>query len=314
MTTETTPGTPPIETPKVESTYDVMASVFDGLMTPAASTEDGDGEDAAATTPVDAAAAEAKAEGAASAAETLAAVEPPAVAAAPEVDWKAKFEELQALVKAAPAPAAEPAPATSTKVESESQPEIYSASEQEFLTGYEKEWPDVIKGEALRRRKEYGRLVDHVFTEIARVYGPLLERGAQAADTVAEDIALRAIQAVHKDYNVGMYNDVHAWVDTLSPTRKKLAKAVMEEGEPEEVVDLITEYKTATGKVAPIVVAGAAPVKVAPVASAVTDISAAAKKAAKALGVVDSKRSAATSAVADPNDFDAAWAEAVSAK
>jgi hypothetical protein len=46
----------------------------------------------------------------------------------------------------------------------------------------------------------------------------------------------------------------------------------------------------------------------------VTELPAAAKKAAQALGVVDSKRGTAAPTGVDPNDFDAAWNEAVNAK
>jgi len=204
------------------------------------------------------------------------------------------------------APTAPAAPAAET-------PPLYAADEQEFLTEYEKQWPDVIKGEALRRRKEYTQLVDHVFTEIARVYGPMAERGAVAADTLAENAALAVIQGTHGDYDDAMYDAVHDWVDkSLTGARQRIAKEIINTGEPTEVVELISEFKTATGRKAAPVVAGA-PV-VAPVTPKVTEISAAAKKAAKALGVVDSKRSAPTTPQADASDFDAAWDEAVGAK
>jgi hypothetical protein len=97
--------------------------------------------------------------------------------------------------------------------------------------------------------------------------------------------------------------------------QRKVYEAVVEAGEPDEVIDLITEFKKATGRAVPGVPAVAATPAAAPAPTPgkVTNISEAAKKAAKAMGVVEGKRTA-TTAAADPNDFDAAWAEAIAEK
>jgi hypothetical protein len=228
----------------------------------------------------------------------------PPVETPPVDDWKAKYEALmadRAQAPAAPAPAAPEPDTTPTPAE------IYSADEKTFLESYAKEWPDVARGEALARRREYQQLIHHVFSEVARTYGPLIERGALAADQVAEDATLNVVRGVHTDYNAKMYDDVIVWVDGLSGTRKKIAQAIIEEGEPEEVIDLVTEYKSANGLNKPKAVAGA---PAAPAAAPVTALSAQAKQAAKAMGVVDSKRSVTGTAVPNVDDFDAAWAEA----
>lgn len=327
MTTAAT--TPPAPT-KDESAYGEMASVFDSLVDPL-NPEEKPAEDTAPTKADEAAAEPGAAETAPPATEgnaqpsvegtqppsegaegesTPEAASPPTSAGeetpagGPEaVDWEAKYRELEAQRAVAP----EAKPPVETPPE-DTAPPTYSKEETEFLDQYAKDWPDIIKGEALRRRAEYIDLVNHVFKEISRVYGPLVERGAAAAEQVAENATIQAIRDSHSDYSDAMHDDIVAWTDSLTGFRQRYAKQVIENGEIADVVDLITEYKSAKGLNKPRVVAGTATPAA---AKPVTELPAAAKQAAKALGVVDSKRSAATTNVADPNDFDGAWEEAV---
>ena len=300
------------------SAYDAMASAFDELTAPEPEKKPEDEP----TSEVDKAAEEAKAEGvqeppAEGAAEPAAepaaegaaepakepAAEPPKEPTPEAEDWEARFKELESKLTQQPEPTQKPPVETPPA-------DVYAPEEKEFLTAYEKDWPDIVKGEALRRRAEYQELVAHIFKEVARVYDPLVMRGAQAADTVAETATLNAIMAAHADYDGAMYDDVLKWAGTLTGTRKRIVDAVIAEGEPQELVDLITDFKTATGR-KPRVVAGDAPA--APAAS-VTELSAKAKQAAKALGVVDSKRTAPVTGQPDPDDFDSAWDDAVASK
>jgi hypothetical protein len=323
-----TPATPaPAEAlpaGETENAYDAMSSVFDKLVegNPPSTTAV---DPKAGTQMADSLPAAESGEAAAPAGET-----PPASAARPasapagepagepaatppaEVDWKAKFDELQAKTKAAPATEAAPPPeAAPPDVAPAATPAaapapMFSAEEMEFLSSYDKEWADVIRGESLKRRAEYSQLVGHVFREISRVYGPLVEQGARAAETVAQTSTLVAIRSVHSDYDDSMYESVVEWANGLSGYRKTLANGIIENGEPQDVIDLISEYKSAKGLSKPRVVAGPA----APATPAVAPLSAPAKKAAQALGVVETKRTAATTNPADARDFDAAWSEA----
>jgi len=240
---------------------------------------------------------------------------PPSVVAPllEETDWKKRAEDLEAALAASKAAPPEPVKAVEPEPKP-AEPPLYTEEEQTFLTDYEKQWPDITRAESLKRRAEYRQLVGHVFSEVARVWGPLLERSEVAADAVAETTALGVIRETHDDYDTAMYHEVQAWVGGLQGMRKKMAEAIITEGEPEEVVELITEFKSATGRSKPRIVADAGGAK--PPASAsttVTELSAAAKKAASAMGVVDSKRTATVTA-ADPNDFEGAWNEAVGSK
>jgi hypothetical protein len=306
MATDDTKPTEP-----VVSDYDAMSSVFDELTVPEPDPKSTEGEptsevekpegDAApaadAKPPVETPPVETPPVETAPAAETPAAPTP-----TEGEDWEARFKELEAKVERPPTAEKPPVEAPP--------PDMYAPDEKDFLATYEKDWPDIVKGEALRRRAEYAQIVNHVFSEIARAYGPLIERGAMAADTVAETNTMNTIMAAHADYDDAMYNDVMKWAEGLTGTRKRIVEAVIAEGEPQELVELITDFKSATGR-KPRVVAGTA--NAAP-AAGVTELSAKAKQAAKALGVVDSKRTAPVTTAADPDDFEAAWDEALGSK
>lgn len=311
--------------------YDAMASAFDSLMEP--STPEGEpdpvaseGEQPApsaegAPAPVaegapapaaepdkepatEGVAAPASVEGAAPVGEPD---KEPATPTTEEVDWEARFKELEAKVNVPQPEAKQPQEPEKPPVDA---PPVYSKDEQEFLTQYDKDWPDIVRGEALKRRHEYQQIVAHVFNEIQRVWGPLVQQGAQAAETVADTTTLAAIREAHSDYNDAMYDAVIEYANGLTGMAKRVALATIEDGEVGDVIDLIADYKRAKGLDKPKVVAGSgAPAP----AATVTELPAAAKKAAKALGVVDSKRTATTTAT-DPNDFDSAWDEAVGSK
>ena len=206
---------------------------------------------------------------------------------------------------------AEPAVVVEPVVEPKAAVEVFDEDEKKFLTEYEKEWPDISRGEALKRRAEYRDVVKYIFSEMTRVYGPLIERGSAAADTVAETTALSLVRAVHADYDDAMFEAVNTWAEGLTGTRKRIAEEIIAEGNPNEVSELITEFKSATGRSKPRIVADGGAPSVAPV---VTELSAKAKQAAKAIGVVESKRTTPTQPTADVDDFDAGWLEAIGSK
>lgn len=236
---------------------------------------------------------------------------PVAPAAEAPVDWEAKFKALEA-ERAAPAAPAAPAKAE-TPAEPPKAPPIYNADEEAFLADYAKEWPDVIKGEMLRRRGEYRQLTQHIFNEFNRVYGPVLQKAVETSESFEDDSMLRAIRDEHPDYNDAMYDGVVAWAGSLKGFERLVAEGVIKDGSPEDVNALISKYKETKG-IKPAAAAAPAAAPAVPPKASVTELPAAAKKAAKALGVVDSKRGTAAPTADDPNDFDAAWNEAVGAK
>jgi hypothetical protein len=242
----------------------------------------------------------------------------PAAPQTPETDWKAKYEELLARSQAPQEPQSAPqAPQAPAAQQPPAEKPLYTQDETAFLADYDKEWPDVVRGEALKRRNEYRILTQHIFSEFNRVYGPVLQRAAETSESFEDDSMLRAIQSAHPDYNDAMYDAVTAWAGGLKGFEKLLAEGIIREGTPEDVSALIAKYKEAKG-IKPAAPAAPAATPAAPATpqhkATVTELPAAAKKAAQALGVVDSKRGTAAPTGVDPNDFDAAWNEAVNAK
>jgi hypothetical protein len=195
------------------------------------------------------------------------------------------------------APVAEPAPAKP----------VYSTEEQALLTAYEKDWPDIAAAEQLKRRKEYQELLAYTFSEVARVYGPVI----QSMQETESNGHYNELVTAHPDYDT-IVEPVKAWVAEQSPARRAAFTTIVKEGTSEEIIDLIDLYKTAKGIVTPAAAAPAPTVATpAPAVAAATPAAGtppAAKQAAQRLSVVSSKRSA-TPVTADANDFDAAFDE-----
>ena len=186
--------------------------------------------------------------------------------------------------------APEPAPAPQAP-----QP-IYTPEEQTALAEYEKDWPDVARNEALRRRAEYRQLVDYVFGEVAKELRPLLE----TVEVLATRTHLTELQSTVTDYD-GVRDKVVDWVGTQPKYLQVAYEHVIKQGTVDEIADLVDRYKRDTGQ-------SAAPAA-APARKTEPDLAPAAKQAAASLAPIRSKRTVVTR-TADPNDFEAAFREA----
>jgi hypothetical protein len=205
------------------------------------------------------------------------------------------LEGLRKLVGEKPAEAKVEAPAAA-----ETPKDIYSQDEKDFLTGYEKDWGDVSKGEALKRRAEYQQLLEHVFQQVAAFVRPIQE----TTEVVAERTFRSDLKASVPDYSDQLRENVVTWVKTQPDYLQVAYNHVITEGTVEEVKDLIDRYQSATGTKKP---AGAGGDK--KPAGKGNELSDAAKKAAAQLAPVESKRSG-VQAVSDPSNFDDAWKQA----
>lgn len=176
-----------------------------------------------------------------------------------------------------------------------------------MLSSYDKEWADISKAEAIRRKADIFNAVTYMFAQIKQHIEPRLAEFKELSEVMQSQLALTELRRGVSDYD-SIYDDVVKWVDTLPVPFRGGAKQVIESGTPDEVTALITEYKKAHPAAAP----SAAPA--APVAAGKQDsasLSPAAKQAAQRLSVVGSKRSASRGNAVDPNDFDGAWEEAL---
>ena len=191
---------------------------------------------------------------------------------------------------------AEPAPAAdATPTPAEPEPDIYTPEEQTLLTEYEKDWPDVAKAEALRRRSEYRELLNHVFREVAKELSPL----AQNLRTLTERTHLADLQESISDYD-DVRGKVIEWAEKQPSYLRDAYQHVIQRGTPDEIADLVGRYKQATGVATP---------PPPPAQKAESELPSTTKQAVAALAPVSSKRSTVVQAD-DPNDFDLAFANA----
>jgi len=197
---------------------------------------------------------------------------------------------LASLIKKAPV-AEEPVPTVLPQATEQAEP-IFSEEEQQFLSEYERDWPDVARAEALRRRAEYRDIVGYVFQEIAKELSPIMD----AVQTLSTRTHLQDLQEVVTDYD-DVRDKVIDWVATQPKYLQPAYAHVIQNGTVDEVADLISRYKEATGTRL------AAP----GTSKKETELPTATKQAAASLAPVSSKRSAVIQAN-DPGDFDSAFA------
>jgi len=199
----------------------------------------------------------------------------------------ALLARLAALVKTTPEPAA-PAPAAPA-VEA---PPVFTEEEQSFLSTYDKDWPDISKGEALKRRAEYRELVGYVFNEFAKEIAPLLE----TVQTLAQRTHISDLRATVTDYE-DVRDKVVEWAGNQPDYLRAAYQQVIQQGSVDEISDLIERYRKDTGTV----FAPAAP------AAPKAEPTSKAARAAAALAPIPAKRSASPTAV-EPDDFESAFA------
>lgn len=229
---------------------------------------------------------------------------------AQNVDWEARFRELEARIgqqqAPAPAPAAEPAP--------QQAPAIYTLEETAELADLQKDWPDLHRMFSLMARQLQVDTLNYAFSEVGKVLTPLQE----SVSTYSTNDHLSAIYDAHADYDQ-VYQPVMEWIEQQPTFLKTAYQNVVKQGTADDVNQMIQRFKDETKWAAPAQgqqgVGGSQPATQQQAASTSTQqqtgLSEAAKKAAKAMGAVGTKRGAAAAAQ-DPNDFDGAWNEAIS--
>ena len=230
------------------------------------------------------------------------------------VDWQAQFQALQSQFDAFKAGTQQTAaPTQQDQAAKDQPPAIYSAEEQAELAELQKDWPDLHRLFSLMARQLQVDTLNYAFSEVGKAIQPLQE----SVSTYSTNDHMAAIYDAHSDYDQ-VYQPVMEWIEQQPSFLKAAYQNVVKQGTAEDVSTMIQRFKDETKWVAPTQGAqgagGTRPATPAAAASTPpqqqTGLSEAAKKAAKAMGAVGTKRSAAANAQ-DPNDFDGAWAEAV---
>lgn len=200
-----------------------------------------------------------------------------------------------------PAPAETPA-APAPEAEA---PPIYTAQENEVISNYEKNWPDVSRAESLKRRAEYHDMLKYVFTEVVKYVDPLQAQMRLIGNTLHTSELKQAVP----DYSEDLETAVAGWVETQPGYLQTGMKQVMQSGTSEEVADLIRRYRESQGVAPATPAAPAAVVPTPPQATPPkTELSSAAKQAAESLAPVSAERSAVPQGE-DPQDYDTAFSK-----
>lgn len=216
--------------------------------------------------------------------------------------------ELAGVLKPALAPEPTPTPTPAPEA-----PPVYTTEEQEVITNYHKDWPDVAKAEQLVRRAEYHDLLAFVFQAVQKKLDPI----AAAQSAMGNVLHTTQLEGLVPDYTPLVEADVNTWIETQPSYLQTGMKAVMQGGTSDEVADLIGRYRAATG-VAPAPAPTPAPAGTpaptpTPAAPAKTELSEAAKQAAGSLAPVSGERSQVPVGE-DSQDFDTAFAKYAAAE
>lgn len=213
----------------------------------------------------------------------------PAVADAEAEDI---LKRLADLVKDKPAegePVAEAAPAGD-------ETPLFSADEQAVLEAYEKDWSDVSRAEALKRRAFAKDVIEYVFTQIA----PEIKSVKELTEALANRAHYADLTAKIGEVDDTLRTQMDGWVAKQPAYLQSAYKQVLTTGTVDEVADLVDRFKKDTGVAAP-----AAKPKT---SKGGPELSSEAKQAAEAMAPVSSKRSVIEQQD-DPNDFGAAFAK-----
>ncbi len=181
---------------------------------------------------------------------------------------------------------------------------IYSSDEEARIAQYREDWPEVVAGEALARRKEYVELTNYIFDEVAKRYEPLIEfyQNSSSRNQYSDIVALVP------DYD-NVRDKTLEWIDTQPTFLKKAYTEVTETGTPEEIAELINIFKKSTGYAEKT--PGTVAKKTSMPAAIETTPNPAKTEAVAALKVVKSGRSSAADASPDAFDFDGSFEEAI---
>lgn len=224
------------------------------------------------------------------------------VSAADFAALKAQIEEM----KRTP-PAAAPTPTPTPTPAPEAAP-IYTTDETAAIKKYQEDWSDVAAGEALVRRQEYHGLINYIFGQLNPLLTPLLA----TTDSLASRTQLQELEGLIPDYHQ-VREPVIAWVDKQPEYLKEAFTKVTSTGTPAQIADLVERFKKDTNWATAAAPAGTVPpVVTPPAAKPAAALPAAAAAAAAALKPVKTSRTEAAGTV-DPNDFDAAFKEAIAA-
>lgn len=194
---------------------------------------------------------------------------------------------------------------TQTQQPTAPKPFVFSAEEQSIVAQYEKDFPDVIRGESLLRKREYHNMLSYIFEQFNQRLGPTEQLLAGLAQRTHHDDLTKGIDG----YSDELIDKVEAWIEKQPVFLKTAYTAVMESGTAADVKDVITRYRAESGDSAPTPAAAAAAPAAAAAAPAPKVVDPKVAAAARALAPVETKRSRVVVGGVQKDDFDGAFSQ-----
>lgn len=224
----------------------------------------------------------------------------PAAAAKPAAVPADNADVDQILDRLASAVAAKAPPAAVIEAQADAPPLLYSEAEQGKIDKFKEDWPDIAEAFDLRNREFGSGVIKYVFDQIAPEVRQIKELVQTLSLRAAHGDIVDAIGAYPSDEEI---DNVKSWVETQPSYLQAPMNGVIEKGTADEIIDLVSRYREATGK-------QPAPTPAADQVASEgdTELSGSAKQAAAALAPVGSKRSVVQNPD-DSSDFDAGWAK-----
>lgn len=190
---------------------------------------------------------------------------------------------------------------------------VLSAEDTTMFDSFRKDWPDVAKAvekmvahNAGMLEAKYARSLVAIVGKIYDDMGPL----AQSIGTVEANSFRTVVLEKHSDYDT-VFPQLEGWIGKQPPYLAQAYKRVYDEGNVQEVCDLVTRFKTESGVQPQQPGTSAVTAPTTPAAASVKPVTPANQAAAAALAPVTTKRTTPTKTGEDPNDFDGAFASAV---
>lgn len=176
---------------------------------------------------------------------------------------------------------------------------------------FEKEFPNEYKAMQARLKQERQSVSAEIYKQVQTAFAKIadVEKGikplADTVETQAYNEHFAAIKGAHADYDA-VVKDLPAWIETLPQHRQIGAQAVYKQGNAQAVIDLVADYKTAKGIIAPVV--EIPPKKEEPKPAPKKGPTA--EEVAAGTPVMSKRTAPSVKGAPDKEDFDGAWAEA----
>lgn len=156
----------------------------------------------------------------------------------------AKLDKMEAILAEAAKREAEPAPVH------KAQPDPQAAKDDEereqLYRTVEEDWPTIYKAQQLRIKELEEKFTKLLTESESRIKGELAPVTKTVQD-VAQDRFLNTIYAVHADA-ADLLPEVDKWIATQPQFLQAAYNATLENGNAQDVIDLYTTFKGATGR------------------------------------------------------------------